>query len=150
MQEVPQALWDAVCTAYQHSGDEGGLSQAWHWMQQQQQGGAWAPSDPACYISTAHALTAQGHPLEGEPRHALNTAGASIGTGKEYAMQLVFVHYCELAVQLMHQASRRITESITVLACMLTERTLCHTFSSWHGIAYWQGLCRCQNAEIIP
>ncbi|KAL3161547.1 hypothetical protein ABBQ32_010414 [Trebouxia sp. C0010 RCD-2024] len=63
--EVPQALWDAVCTAYQHSGDEGGLSQAWHWMQQQQQGGAWAPSDPACYISTAHALTAQGHPLEG-------------------------------------------------------------------------------------
>ena len=44
-----------------------GLSQAWHWMHQQQQEGPWAPSDPACYISIAHALTAQGHPLEGEP-----------------------------------------------------------------------------------
>ncbi|KAL3161690.1 hypothetical protein ABBQ38_008789 [Trebouxia sp. C0009 RCD-2024] len=28
--EAPQALWDAACTAYQHNGDEVGLSQAWH------------------------------------------------------------------------------------------------------------------------
>ncbi|KAL3161708.1 hypothetical protein ABBQ38_008807 [Trebouxia sp. C0009 RCD-2024] len=58
------ASLDAACTAYQHNGDEVGLSQAWHWMQQQQ-GGPWAPSHPACYISIAHALTTQGHPLEG-------------------------------------------------------------------------------------
>ncbi|KAL3161691.1 hypothetical protein ABBQ38_008790 [Trebouxia sp. C0009 RCD-2024] len=32
---------------------------------QQQQGGPWAPSHPACYISIAHAVTATGHPLEG-------------------------------------------------------------------------------------
>ncbi|KAL3161697.1 hypothetical protein ABBQ38_008796 [Trebouxia sp. C0009 RCD-2024] len=64
VQEVPQALWEAACTAYQHSEDQGGLSQAWHWMLQQQ-GGPWAPSDPACYISVAHAVTAQGLPLEG-------------------------------------------------------------------------------------
>ncbi|KAL3141226.1 hypothetical protein ABBQ38_003567 [Trebouxia sp. C0009 RCD-2024] len=61
---VPQALWDAAMSVYHSTGrDEASMCRAWDWMQLK--GLSWAPSDPACYVSVAHAVTAQGDPRQG-------------------------------------------------------------------------------------
>ncbi|KAL3162334.1 hypothetical protein ABBQ32_010017 [Trebouxia sp. C0010 RCD-2024] len=61
---VHQALWDAAISLYHKtSRDEASMWRAWQWMHLK--GLSWAPSDPACYVSIAHAVTAQGNPQEG-------------------------------------------------------------------------------------
>lgn len=65
LQAVHQALWDAAISLYHKtSRDEASMWRAWQWMHLK--GLSWAPSDPACYVSIAHAVTAQGNPQEGE------------------------------------------------------------------------------------
>ncbi|KAL3147632.1 hypothetical protein ABBQ38_014682 [Trebouxia sp. C0009 RCD-2024] len=61
---VPQALWDAAISVYHKtSRDDASMWRAWQWMQLK--GLSWAPSDPASYVSIAHAVTAQGDPQQG-------------------------------------------------------------------------------------
>lgn len=72
---MPEALWDAAVAVYHNTGRDEAMCQAWQWMQLQ--GLSWAPSDPACYVSIAHAVTAQGDPREGAPlyTHVLTEDG---------------------------------------------------------------------------
>ncbi|KAL3141229.1 hypothetical protein ABBQ38_003570 [Trebouxia sp. C0009 RCD-2024] len=58
------ALWDAAMSVYHSTGrDEASMCRAWDWMQLK--GLSWAPSDAACYVSIAHAVTAQGDSRQG-------------------------------------------------------------------------------------
>ena len=65
LQGMTKELWDSALTAYHSLHSPEGLYKAWSWAHGREAG--WKPSDPACYIATALAVTQlHSQPKEGQ------------------------------------------------------------------------------------